>query len=110
MRRRAAIRRGEVAAELAVRGTTEAEDLRHLLLEQRTRIAEADATPEDLQLSLFGDDEAKQRRQDRQHWRRKIAELDDQMDREPARVRDGYAVRADRVEIVGLLYLWPGSN
>jgi hypothetical protein len=25
-------------------------------------------------------------------------------------VREGYTVRADRVEIVGLLYLWPGSN
>ncbi len=60
-----------------------------------------------MQLTLFRDDEAEQRRRDRPAWQRKIANLDAQLETEPKRVRDGYAIRADRVEIVGLLYLWP---
>jgi hypothetical protein len=110
LRRRAATRREEVAKDLLARGAAEADALRRLLQEQRDRVAKAAAEPEDLQLSLFDEQQARQRRLDRQHWRRKIADLDDQVEREPTRVRDGYAVRADRVEIVGLLYLWPGSN
>nr|WP_294528790.1 DISARM system SNF2-like helicase DrmD [uncultured Rhodopila sp.] len=110
LRRRAAVRREEVAKDLLARGAGEADALRGLLQEQRDRVATAADAPEDKQLTLFDENEARQRRLDRQHWRRKVAELDKQIDEEPARVRDGYAVRADRVEIVGLLYLWPGSN
>jgi hypothetical protein len=110
LRRRAAARREEVAKDLLARGAVEAEALRRLLQDQRDRVAKAADAPEDQQLTLFDEQAARQRRLDRQHWRRKIAELDDQVEREPARVRDAYAVRADRLEIVGLLYLWPGSN
>lgn len=110
LRRRAAARREEVARELAERGSAEAAALRQLLEGQRDRIVAAEAAPEDPQFSLFRDEEAEQRRRDRLHWRRKIAALHEDIEREPDRVREGYAVRADRVEIVGLLYLWPGSN
>ena len=110
LRRRAAARREAVAKDLLARGAAEADALRRLLQEQRERVAKAAEAPEDAQLTLFDEQEARQRRLDRQHWRRKVAELDRQIDDEPARVRNGYAVRADRVEIVGLLYLWPGSN
>lgn len=110
LRRRAAVRWEEVARELAERGIAEAEALRRLLEDQRERLIAAEAAPEDAQLALFRDDEAEQRRRDRQHWRRKISLLAEQIEQEPARIREGYAVRADRVEIVGLLYLWPGSN
>jgi hypothetical protein len=110
LRRRAADRRAEVVTELAARGAEEAASLRRLLTDQRDRIARAEAEPDEAQLSLFADDEAEQRRRDRQHWRRKLAVLDDDIIREPDRVRDGYAVRAERVEIVGLLYLWPATN
>jgi len=110
LRRRAALRRDEVGKDLLARGAAEAEALRRLLQDQRDRVAKAADAPEDRQLTLFDEQEARQRRLDRQHWRRKVADLDTQIEDEPARVRDGYAVRADRVEIVGLLYLWPGSN
>jgi hypothetical protein len=110
LRRRAAARREDVALDLAERGSVEAEALRRLLLEQRDRLVAKEAELEDMQLGLFRDDEALQRRRDRQHWRRKISELEEQIEREPARVREGYTVRADRVEILGPLYLWPGSN
>lgn len=110
LRRRAALRREEVGKDLLARGAAEADALARLLRDQRDRVATAAEAPEDKQLTLFDEQEARQRRLDRQHWRRKVAELDRQIEEEPARVRDGYAIRADRVEIVGLLYLWPGSN
>jgi hypothetical protein len=46
----------------------------------------------------------------RRNTRRKLVELDAQLEAEPRRLREGYEIRADRVEVVGLLYLWPGSN
>jgi ERCC4-related helicase len=111
LRRRAAEARDAAAKALAERGEREAADLRTLIAAQRDRIANAEAEPEDPQLSLvFDADEAKQRRLDRAHWRKKLVELDAQLESEPRRLREGYDIRADRVEIVGLLYLWPGSN
>lgn len=110
LRRRAAEAHEAAAKALAERGEREAADLRALIAAQRARVAEVEAAPEDTQLDLFGAEEAAQRRRDRLHWRRKLADLDAQLEAEPQRLREGYAVRADRVEIVGLLYLWPGSN
>lgn len=110
LRRRAAAEREAAVAALTERGEREAADLRDLIARQRARIAEEDAKPESAQLELFAAPEAEQRRRDRAHWRRKLARLDAQIEAEPARVRESYAVRADRVEIVGLLYLWPSSN
>jgi superfamily II DNA or RNA helicase len=111
LRRRAAEARETAAKALAERGEREAADLRALIAAQRDRVAKAEAEPEDPQLSLvFDAEEAKQRRLDRAHWRRKLVELDAQLEAEPLRLREGYEIRADRVEIVGLLYLWPASN
>lgn len=116
LRRRAQELKAQAAVRLTERGAQEADDLRRLIAAQRDRIAKATETPEDLQMKLFDDaeqrraEEIAQLRRDRQHWTRKLAELDGQLETEPARVRDGYVVRADRVDIVGLLYLWPASN
>ncbi|TWB25636.1 DISARM system SNF2-like helicase DrmD [Nitrospirillum bahiense] len=110
LRTRAEAARREAAAALTERGIKEAEDLRALIAGQRSRVATAVDAPEDTQLSLFGDQEAAQRRRDREHWRRKLVELDGQLVTEPDRVRASYDIRADRLEIVGLLYLWPASN
>lgn len=110
LRRRAAVLREKAEAALAERSAQEAAALRDLIATQRARVAKAEAVPEDAQFDLFGADEAAQRRRDRAHWRRRLADLDAQLEAEPARLRNGYAVRADRVEVVGLLYLWPTSN
>lgn len=111
LRRRAADARESAAKALAERGEREAADLHALIAAQRDRIAKAEAEPEDPQLSLVFDvDEAKQRRLDRAHWRKKLVDLDAQLEAEPRRLREAYGIRADRVELVGLLYLWPGSN
>jgi hypothetical protein len=108
--RRAAQRKVAVVKDLAARGEAEASSLLRLLEDQRARIAKADAEPDDPQMSLFKDAEAEQRRRDRRHWRDKLDRLSSEIVREPARVREGYAVRADRIETVGLLYLWPSTS
>ena len=111
LRRRAAHARDVAAAALKERGVREADDLRALIAAQRDRVAQAEADPEEAQLTLaFDAEEARQRRLDRAHWKRKLVNLEAQLVTEPERLREGYAVRADRLEIVGLLYLWPGSN
>jgi hypothetical protein len=116
LRRRTAAARDAAAADLSKQGEREAEALRALIVGQRDRISRAVATPEDLQMKLFEDaeqrreEEVAQLRRDRLHWRRKLESLEQQIETEPARLRDSYAVKADRVEIVGLLYLWPESN
>jgi len=83
---------------------------RQLLEDQRNRIASAEARPEDVQLTLFPDSEAEQRRRDRRHWRTKLEALGAEIELEPDRVRKVYEVHADRLELVGLAYLWPGTN
>jgi hypothetical protein len=107
--RRAALRLAEVTKDLAARGDAEATSLADLLRGQRDRISKAAATPDDLQLSLPGiaEEERRQREQDRRHWAGRVQELERELESEPERVRAGYAVRAHRLEPVGLVYLWP---
>lgn len=112
LERRAATRRAEAEADLAARGEAEASSLGKLLADQRARIAKALEEPEDDQLLLPGipDQEAAQRRADRRFWQQRLGSLDQELAEEPTRVREGYRVRAARVEPVGLVYLWPGTN
>lgn len=111
LRRRAEERREEVARELLAVGEQEAEALRKLLVEQRERIAKREAAFDDPQLSLELDRaEADQARRDRRRWQSKYERLAREIDAEPERVRRSYDVVADRLEIVGLVHLWPKSN
>jgi hypothetical protein len=54
--------------------------------------------------------EAEQRRRDRRHWKVKLEKLTTEIGREPERVRRSYTVAADRLETIGLVYLWPETN
>jgi superfamily II DNA or RNA helicase len=110
---RAVARKVEVERDLAARGEAEAASLRQLLLDQRGRIAAASAELDERQLTFFADllpEEAEQRRRDRRHWQRRLRDLETEIAREPERVRDSYAIRADRIETVGLIYLWPETG
>jgi hypothetical protein len=93
-------------------GEAEARSLKRLLEDQRARIVKADADPDDKQLSFLPDvvAEAEQRRRDRRHWKAKLERLAADIEREPERVRRGYSVAADRLETIGLVYLWPETN
>ena len=111
LRRRAQARREEAVRELVTVGEQEAEALRKLLVDQRERIAKREAAFDDRQLRLeFDQVEAEQLRRDRRRWQAKYERLAREIDTEPERVRRGYDVVADRLEIVGLMHLWPKSN
>ena len=110
LRRRAEVQKAEAIKDLTKLGDAESNSLRRLLEDQRGRIAKAEAEPEDMQLSLFPDAEAEQRRRDRRHWKSKLERLTADIAKEPDRVRQGYTVVADRIETIGLVYLWPEGN
>ena len=111
LRRRAMARREEVKRELAAIGDEEAESLRKILSDQRSRIAKREASFNDAQLTLELDQvEAEQARRDRRRWQVKYDRLAEDLVTEPERIRRSYDVVADRLEILGLMHLWPKSN
>jgi len=112
LERRSKERLVTVTRELAARGETEAKSLADLLVAQRDRIAKAEAGYDPNQLALPGIAEAerKQYERDRRHWTTRLGEIEREISEESARVRDSYSVRADRLEAVGLVYLWPASG
>ena len=108
---------GEAAAavareRLARRGEDEAHRLRETLHDQRRRVAENLKQHEmQEQLALqFSKDETEQLNADIRHWRRRLERFDADLREEPGRIRAFYQVRAERIEPVGVVYLWPESN
>ena len=97
-------------AKLVERGDREAKEMKTLLEAQRDRIrrrqreTDRDAT----QLTLdFAVAEKRQLDSDRRHWEHRLEMLEAEIETEPARIEEGYRVKASRVEPVGLVYLWP---
>ena len=98
---------------LAERGEREATSLRQTLEEQRRRVvAELKDRQEDYdQLLLkYLQEEVRQLDADMRHWRMRLEQFDRDLKEEPDRIREFYRVRAQRVEPVGLVYLWPETN
>ena len=60
----------------------------------------------------FSEDEQRQHQADVASWRQCLTQFDrdTDTDTEPARIRAFYEVRAQRVEPVGLVYLWPNTG
>jgi superfamily II DNA or RNA helicase len=112
LQRRAELQKQAAIKQLTAVGETEAKSLKRLLEDQSAKIGRADAEPDDRQLSFLPEieAEAEQRRRDRRHWKEKLARLAKDIEQEPERVRRGYSVAADRLETIGLVYLWPLSN
>ena len=84
--------------------------MKKLLEEQRDRILKQEKQYQVHQLSLFNTDELRQLEADRRHWRIGVGELEKEIIDEPERIEKGYRVKADRVEPVGLVYLYPVSS
>ncbi|VXC84520.1 DISARM system SNF2-like helicase DrmD [Sphingomonas sp. AX6] len=107
---RAAARGERVAVELLKRGEGEARSLEQLLQKRIDRIRQ-EVGKDDRQLALdFDDNERRQRIADRRSWEKAATLLDDELVREPARLRASYAVKAQRIEPVGIVYLWPDHS
>jgi hypothetical protein len=108
-------KRAEVLVERATkklreRGVNEAREMEKLLISQRDLIMakERQDRIDGVQMSLFG--EQQQLESDRKHWKKRIDELKSEIRSEPQRIEEIYQVKANRIEPVGLVYLWPVSK
>ena len=112
LERRADVRRERANGQLKELGEAEAQALSKLLENQQLRIRKAvdKFVPDQLFLPSIGDDERKQMESDRRHWGHRLTRLETELREEPQRVRESYAVRAFRLEPVGLVYLWPTTG
>ena len=110
--RAAAVARS-AAGRLRERGEREERQLRETLERQRRRV-EAEVRKQEaggVQLVLdLSEGEKRQREADAASWRTRLAQFDRDLETEPARVREFYEVRAQRVEPIGLVYLWPDTG
>lgn len=111
-------RRAAEAAERAIallrqRGEREADELRKAIEQQARRISEQleQSRAELQQLTLnLNPEERRQLQLDQRAWEDRLAAFEHDVISEPQRVREFYEVRAQRVEPVGFVYLWPETN
>jgi hypothetical protein len=92
---------------LKERGEREAQAMRVILEQQKKRISTTVDENRDRTPGLFDQEEMRQLEADRRHWARRLADIEQELQTEPDRIRGVYAVKAQRVEPVGLVYLWP---
>jgi hypothetical protein len=87
--------------------------MRGILETQRKHISETEAKLNGLderQLRMtFGerDEEREQLERNRRYWEQRLEMLERELRTEPDRIRELYSVQAERIEPVGLVYLWP---
>jgi superfamily II DNA or RNA helicase len=93
---------------LAERAEREARALHELLLSQQKRIRE---TLERAQQPLqFSEEEKRQAQAEAAHQKKRLAEIDRELIEEPRRLRGTYEVHARRVDVLGVIYLWPEAR
>jgi hypothetical protein len=93
---------------LAKRADQEASAMKTILEEQKQRVAETATKYRDPQLLLdFNDEEQRQLEANQRHWDKRLHAIEQELAREPERIRALYEVKAQRIEPVGLVYLWP---
>jgi superfamily II DNA or RNA helicase len=97
----------EAKKQLLTRGQDEAKKMIEILQSQKKRIESTIQEKQKESVSLFNDEEMKQLNSDRHHWARRLEQIDKELIEEPERIRNVYDVKAQRVEPVGLAYLWP---
>lgn len=110
--KRAEILTERAKRKLTERGEKEAIAMVEILRSQRQRILEnyESARIQQLELDLDIGDEKRQLESDRRHWEKRLAGLEQEMITEPERIRRVYQVKAQRIEPVGLVYLYPVSG
>ena len=101
--------------KLAARGDKEARDMAEIIQGQRKRIQAAfDTYEKERQMPLafegLNEMEVSQLEADHRYWQKRLTASEQELVREPARIREGYVVKAKRIEPVGLVYLWPISG
>jgi superfamily II DNA or RNA helicase len=98
----------DAITKLEKRAESESKAMREILESQKKHLSETVTKHEKIdQFHLFDEQEQRQLDSNRRYWAKRLSELDGEMRTEPDRIRNLYDVRAQRVEPVGLVYLWP---
>ena len=68
-----------------------------------------------LQLSLSipyldNPEEKRQLEADKRHWQQRLTTLKEEIETEPRRIKAAYEVKNQRLQPVGIVYLWPISG
>ena len=102
--------REHASTRLDERAKVESTSMTALLLAQRERIIQ-EARVDDRQLELGLDTpEDRQRAADRRAWVRRLDAIEAELESEPKRIADIYTIQADRIDPMGLVYLWPRTG
>lgn len=109
LRRRASEASEAARTALTHRASTEARALHELLLAQQKRIRETLAGPAQRTIE-FTDEERRQALAEQAHQKKRLADIDRELVDEPKRLQGTYDVHAERVELLGVIYLWPVSG
>jgi superfamily II DNA/RNA helicase len=113
LEKRCADEAGKAAAMLAKRGEAESKVMRDTLERTRSRIVKEHArTSEEFEglLTGFDADERRQFESNRKYWKSWLDNVEDDLSREPDRVRRFYEVRSTRIEPLGIVYLVPSGG
>jgi ERCC4-related helicase len=113
LEKRSDVLRERAMRELTQRGEREARAMVELLQSQKKRIEKElpDKRESAQQLTLeFSEAERRQLKMDVQWLEDRLIKIDQELEDEPQRIRQAYEVQADRIEPVGLVYLWPLSS
>jgi septum formation topological specificity factor MinE len=98
--------------KLLARSEAEAKAMREILETQKKHIAATVAKhskddPNQLRFQFANQEELRQLEANKRYWTKRLAMIDEELETEPARIREIYQVKAKRIEPVGLVYLWP---
>lgn len=95
--------------KLSLRGTEESAALKAILESQR-RLIDAELSS---QLTLFEpaeSEQADQFKKDRDHMKKRLAAIEQEIETEPAAIESTYRVALKRLTPVGMIYLWPSTR
>lgn len=103
----------DAAKKLLARADAEAKAMRQILESQKAHIAQVAAKYRTEQPEFAFpeiEDERRQLEDNKRHWAKRLAMIDTELNSEPDRIRDIYVIKAQRIEPIGLVYLWPTTN
>jgi hypothetical protein len=96
---------------LEKRAEAEAKAMLEILETQKKHLGETVARYErpeaQLRFQEFNEEERRQLESNQRYWGKRLSDLDKELRTEPDRIRNLYEVRAQRIEPIGLVYLWP---
>lgn len=96
--------------QLTARGVAESRALEAILKAQQLSIKQTlDAKQMEL-FKSFSDDEKKQWENDKEHMKKRLGAIDAELQSEPKDIEALYKVSLQRLEPIGLVYLWPTTR